>query len=290
MKLRISPLLIAIPAILALSACQSSTEKVGGIPRTTKPITEYVSLSPSTTEILNAVGTPMSGLLGRTSSCNYPAGAVKVPIVVNGTTPDFEKIAAIKPERVIVEKDLYPESTIQKLKDLGLEVLVVETDTPKAYDEFLTKLAVELGSESSTSFYLDKVYGAKSLLKGSITSDMKIAVVIGDATTGYMMLGTNALLANYIKESEGEFVGPDARKFEAVSVEQLIKFGPNIIITQLGSGTKMLQNPQMKAVPAIAQGHVLEVEPDILLRNGGRIDVLLEGVATGIGRVERKGE
>lgn len=290
MKLRISPLLIAVPALLALGACQSSSQEIGGKPRTAQPIIEYVSLSPSTTEMLYAAGIPAKYILGRTAACNFPPDIKNSKVVVNGTTPDFEAIAALKPQRIIVEQDLYPEATIQKLKDLGVDVLVVEADTPQSYENTLIKVAGEIGAESSTSTYLDKVYGAKSLLKGSVSAEMKIAVVIGDATTGYMILGNNSLLGNFIKESEGEFVGPDSGKFESISLEQLIQFNPNIIITQLGAGTKMLQNPQLKPVEAVAKGNILEVEPDILLRNGGRVDQLLEGIATGIGRVERKGE
>ncbi|MFM9874391.1 MAG: ABC transporter substrate-binding protein [Fimbriimonadaceae bacterium] len=289
MKLRISPLLIAVPAILALTACGTSTSKIGGQPRKSVPILEYVSLSPSTTEMLSTVGIPGNRILGRTASCNYPPNFSKIKIVVNGTTPDFELIASLKPQRVIAEKDLYSEATIQKLKDLGLDVLIVDTDTPQNYEDTLIKIGKDSGAETNASTYLDKVYGAESLLKGSIAEGMKIAVVIGDATTGYMIQGKNTLLGNFIKGSPGEFVGPDSGKFEPVSIEQLINYNPEIIITQMGEGEKMLANPQLKAVPAVAKGHILGVESDILLRNGGRVEKLLEGIATGIGRIERKG-
>jgi iron complex transport system substrate-binding protein len=290
MKLRISPLLIAIPAILSLAACQASKDSIGGEERTGQAIFEYVSLSPSTTELLQATGIPASKILGRTSSCNYPVDVSKIRVVVNGTTPDFEAIAALKPQRVILEKDLYPETTIQKLKDLGLDVFIVDTDTPEKYENTLIKIGRDAGVETATSAYLDKVYAANSLLKGSVSKDMKIAVIMGDETTGYMIEGTNTLLGNFIKESDAEFVGPDSGKFEPVSIEQIMSFAPTIIITPIGAGQKMLQNPQLKQITAIKNGHVLEVESDILLRNGMRVDKLLEGVATGIGRIERIGE
>lgn len=289
MKLRISPLLIAIPALFAMTACGTSTSKVGGEPRKAAPVIEYISLSPSTTEILQSAGIPLAKMLGRSSSCNWPPQISGCPIVVNGTNPDFERIASLKPQRVIVEKDLYPESTFQKLRDLGMDVFVVDADTPQKYVDVIIKLAKDAGAETNASGYIDKVYGAESVLKGSIAEGMKITVIIGDSTSGYMIQGQNTLLANFIKESPGEFVGPDSGKFEPVSIEQLIKYDPEIIITQIGDGNKMLANPQLKAVNAVANGHILEVEPDILLRNGGRVDKLLEGIGTGIGRIERKG-
>jgi len=290
MKLRISPLLIAVPALLALGACQSSGQEIGGKPRESQPVVEYISLSPSTTELLQSAGIPLAKMLGRSESCDWPTQISGCPVVVKGTTPDFEKIASLKPQRVILEKNLYSDSTIQKLKDLGLDVLVVDIKTPKDYDQTVATLARDAGSETNASLYLDKVYGAKSLLIGSIESDMKLAVIIGDEVGGFYIAGKNTLLGQYVQQSSGEFLGPDSNKFEPVGIEEILRLDPNIIITQLGDGSKMLKSQKMNPIEAISKRNVLEVEPDVLLRNGGRVDQLLEGIATGIGRVERKGE
>lgn len=286
MRLKISPLLIALPALLALVACNKSSDSIGGIPRTEEPISEYVSLSPSTSELLAAVGLPVNRIYGRTESCNYPATIASVPVVVRGTTPDFEMIAKVQAQRVILEKDLYSEATVEKLKEISNDVYIVDTSTPDKYRDTLIKLSKDAGSEQVANSYLDKVYGGASVFKGAMPQGAKICVIIGDSTSGYMVLGKNTLLGNYIKEAGAELMGPDSGRFESVGAEKLLQYNPNIIITPKGVGTKVFNDAQLKSVDAIAKGHVLDVEPDILLREGGRVDVLLESLGTGIGRIE----
>lgn len=284
MRLSLTPAILAIPILLGIGACQPTSDNIGGRGRT-EQIVEYVSLSPSTTELLHASGVTGGNIIGITSSCNFPPNLNKSAIVVNGITPNFESIAALKPQRVILEKDLYPESTIQKLKDLGLDVLVAELSTPETYEATLKKIAKDAGFETTASKYLDQVYGAASLLQGNMPEGARIAVMIGEPTRGYMIQSKNTLFGAYIERAGATDVGPDTGKFEKVTTEQLLAANPTMIITELGAGEKMLKDPALKSIPAIANGHIIAVDPDILLRDGGRVDKLLEGVATGIGRI-----
>jgi ABC-type Fe3+-hydroxamate transport system substrate-binding protein len=286
MKPGISPLL-ALFALSVLAGCTSSSTPIGGKPNKNM-VMSWVSLSPSATEVLNATGN-LTRMIGRTSSCNYPTPNSNVKVVVNGTTPDFETIKALNPQRVLLEKDLYSDAVIQKLKDLGLQLVILDTDTPETYESTLREIGILSGAESPTSSYLDTVYGAYSTFAASV-GNHKIAVLIGEPTTGLMAQGTNTLLANYTKKAGATFVGPESGKFETVSAEQLITWAPTIIITTKNNAAKIAADPKLKAVPAMSKGSLLEVDPDILLRNGGRVDDLLEGLAIGIGRLDaRKG-
>lgn len=285
MKLRISPLLAALPIAFSLIGCGQTGSGIGGKNHDSEQVLEYVSLSPSTTEILFVCGIPTTKLLGKTAACNYPANLTKVPVVVNGTTPDFEKIAALKPQRIILEKDLYSEATIQKLKDLGPEVLVADIDTPEKYRQLLVLISKGGGTEVSTSAYIDKVFAAADVLKANMASGTKISVVIGDPATGYMAMGNKTLFAEFVKRAGGDFVGPDSGRFEKVSAEQLIAMNPKVVISTFADSDKVAKDQALKPVDAIAKGAVMGIDPDLLLRNGGRVEKLLDNVATGIGRV-----
>lgn len=285
MRLKVSPALVAFPILLALVGCQNSSDSIGGQSRTSQPIREYISLSPNTTELLSVSGLANQGLLGKTESCNYPTNLQNAVNVVKGTTPNFEVISQLQPQRVIVEADLYSEATIQKLKDLKLDVMVVNLKTAEEYANTLIKIASDAGGETTTSEYLDRVYGAYSLLKGNMPEGAKIAVIIGDPTTGYMIQSKNTLLGDYLTKAGATDVGPDTGKFEPITAEKLITLNPDIILTKIGDGEKIIKDPTLKSVPAVAKGHIVGVDPDILLRDGARVDKLLEGIATGIGRI-----
>lgn len=285
MKLRISPLLAALPIAFALFGCSQTGSGIGGRDHDKAQILQYVSLSPSTTEILFTSGIPANRLLGRTAACNYPTNLNQVPIVVNGTTPDFEKIAALHPQRIILEKDLYSESTIKKLGEIGAEVVVADVDTPEKYRALVIDISKGAGTEVSTSAYLDKVFASADVLKANVTDGTKIAVVIGDPATGYMVMGTKTLLAEFLRRAGAEVVGPDASQFQKVGGEQLIAMNPHIIISTFDDSDKVAKDASLKPVDAVAKGAVIGIDPDLLLRNGGRVEKLLDNVATGIGRV-----
>lgn len=285
MRLKVSPAFVAFPILLALIGCQQTDQSIGGQARKSEPVREYASLSPSTTEILSVAGISGPGLIGKTEACNYPASLAQAAVVVKGTIPNFELIAQLNPQRVIVEADLYSESTIQKLKDLKLDVMVVNLKTAEDYANTLIKIASDAGGETSTSEYLDRVYGGYSLLKGNMPEGAKIAVIIGDPTTGYMIQSKNTLLGDYLTKAGATDVGPETGKFEPITAEKLITLNPDIILTKIGDGEKIIKDPTLKSVPAVAKGHIVGVDPDILLRDGARVDKLLEGIATGIGRI-----
>ncbi|QYK53485.1 MAG: ABC transporter substrate-binding protein [Fimbriimonadaceae bacterium] len=273
--------LAPILALITLTGCNS--DDLGGKPRKEPPIRAYVSLSPSTTELITAAGVPATSILGITSSCNYPV--TKAQIVVHGTEPNFEKIAALNPQRVILEKDLYGEQTISKLKELGFDPIVVETNTLESYEEWIIKISKLSGSETAATGYLDKVYAGLSSYEGTVKKGIKICVITGNPESGYMAMGKQSLFADLVTRAKSEFVGPDGSKFQTINIEQLVAWNPDAIVVPKYELDKMVADPALKAVPAVAQGRILGINADILLRNGGRVDQLLEGLTIGIGRI-----
>src|SRR3989440_8817256 len=65
------------------------------------PARRIVSLLPSFTEILFAIGAG-DRLVGRTSWCDYPPAALAVPSVGDGMPPSVEAVAARRPDLVVV--------------------------------------------------------------------------------------------------------------------------------------------------------------------------------------------
>ena len=82
----------------------------------------YVSLAPSTTEILFALGVGEE-LVGVSTYCDYPPEAHSKPTVGDFSQPNMEKIASLKPDRVFCT-GLEQSPTIDSLKKLGMPVCV----------------------------------------------------------------------------------------------------------------------------------------------------------------------
>src|SRR5438309_1660836 len=70
----------------------------------TAPAQRVVSLLPSFTELLFAIGAG-DRLVGRTAWCDYPPEALRVPSVGDGMPPNVEAVAARHPDFVAVLSD-----------------------------------------------------------------------------------------------------------------------------------------------------------------------------------------
>jgi len=90
-----------------------------------------VSLVPSLTELVFELGLEKQ-LLGRTSKCAEPQGRVDaITIVGSPTNIDLMKLAELGPSHVLVSINDTPETTLQEIINLGVQVVVTHCDGPE---------------------------------------------------------------------------------------------------------------------------------------------------------------
>src|SRR5436853_2802036 len=83
------------------------------------PARRVVSLLPSFTEILFAVGAG-DRLVGRTAWCDYPPAALAVPSVGAGMPPNVEAVAARRPDLVVLYRSGPNVTAAAQLERLGI--------------------------------------------------------------------------------------------------------------------------------------------------------------------------
>ena len=98
-----------------------------------------VSLAPSLTELVFALGLE-DQLVGRSSACDYPAGAADIPVAGDFGRPQLERIEQLKPDMVLVT-DVDKPGVLRRLEAMGVRVLVLPCES---WDELL-RAARELG-------------------------------------------------------------------------------------------------------------------------------------------------
>src|SRR5213078_3976102 len=89
------------------------------------PARRVVSLLPSFTEILFAIGAG-ERLVGRTTWCDYPPAARDVPSVGDGMPPNIEAVAARKPDLVVLYNSGPNVTAAQQLERLGIQTVLLE--------------------------------------------------------------------------------------------------------------------------------------------------------------------
>ena len=94
-------------------------------PPATRSGTRVVSLLPSFTEILFAIGAG-DRVVGRTAWCDYPPAARAIPSVGDGMPPNVEAVAARQPDLVVLYNSGPNVIAAQQLERLGIRTVLLD--------------------------------------------------------------------------------------------------------------------------------------------------------------------
>jgi iron complex transport system substrate-binding protein len=138
------PALLAVLALLAAPAhaAGSAVEAVddsGATVALARPAERVVSLAPSITEQLFAIGAG-ERVVGTSDSSDYPAEARRIPRIASAGSVDLERIAALHPDLIVLWGSGYPAATHDMLKRLGVPVYVSEPDSLESIASSLERL------------------------------------------------------------------------------------------------------------------------------------------------------
>lgn len=283
-------LLVGIFAVLLIGGCENPRHAGGYLHP--KPPRRVVSLSPSTSELLG-IYLPVGVLIGRTSSCNYP-GNVTSAAVVGDVKPNYEKIAALKPDLVFYDASLYNEQEVQKIRSLGVDVFPLDVDSLDRFFLYLDALGSRIDQPMKVAEYSDKVFNARKIAQSAPPNPRpKVAVMLTGG--GYMIGGTKGFLADCIRAAGGEPVGPESNKFEPANLEALISWNPDVIVVGAApenmvtdssgmtdddptEADAVLKDARLKPIKAIQKGAIAAINQDVLLRAGSRVDKLISNL------------
>lgn len=275
MRLQLTALVAA--AMLALVGCGPKEAARPPRPFTAKSV---VSLSPSTTEIYCAQ-TGCTGLVGRTSSCDYPTFVTNIgKVVVDGTVPNYQVIAQLKPDLVLYDADLYGPAEVEKIKAAGYKTLPFTAKTMDQYIEYVAQLSLYTGKETDASGVVDRymleINNANGLAK---TAKHPPSVAIVLPGPNLMAAGTKSLQADIMRRAGITVVGPDSDKYAQWNAEELVKADPPALLVPQG-GTEILKaDPRFANLRAVKNNQIVEVKPRSIERVGQDIDIFIKAVA-----------
>jgi iron complex transport system substrate-binding protein len=189
-----------------------------------------VALSPAVNEIIYALGVG-SEVVGNTEYCRYPKETLSVPKVGGYFSPNLEKIIALQPTVVIMQKNNYKLS--KRLKQLGVDTEVVSIDTLDNIKESIIKLGDRLNQNRSAKKIVENINKSIEDTK-DIIKDKKILIVIGHNSSlnrRIFVAGQNLYFDDIINESGNKNAFQTTRKGQPIlNMENIIATNPDIVI------------------------------------------------------------
>ena len=252
------------------------------------PAQRIVSLAPSNTEILFAIGGG-SQVVGRDSFSDYPAEAKSVADI-GGSTGNYntEAIVALHPD-LILAGEINPPELVASLQQLGLTVYFLPNPTG------LDGLYANLGTVGSLTGHSAQAAALVSSLQARVAAvDAKVATAASHPSVYYELDGTDptkpytagpgTFVDLLIARAGGTNFGAQLKEqWAQISLEQLVVGNPSIVI--LGDSAygvtpaSFASRPALDQLAAVKANQVYPFDDNLVSRPGPRLVDGLEALA-----------
>ena len=230
-----------------------------------------VSLNPTTTELLYAIGAG-GRLVGRTTWDLYPAEVRRVPDLGPGLRPNVEAVIAARPDLVILYASDDNRDAARRLRAAGIRTVAYRVDRIADFARVTHALGELTGDTSAARLTVDTVQATLARVRAA-TADLP-------RPSAFWILWESPLLAvgggSFLDEL---LVAAGARNVydslpgpsPAVSFEDLVTRDPDIVLASPQSRRHILADPRWQALRAVRTGRVLVFDTTIVNGPSARV-------------------
>ncbi len=240
-----------------------------------------ISAAPSNTEIIFALGLE-DRLVGRSEFCNYPEEAENIESIGKMSPLNLEKIISLQPD-LIISYGGFQLKDIPRLRELGLKVLVVQSESLQEMIEGIRLIATACGipekGEQLVSKMQERINQVTSRVE-TLPVELQPNVFVGSNYDTIYSPGRGTLFHELITLAGGENIVGHLQGWSKINPELVAQKEPNIIIIPSGimnpeeiSKIKqdIINHPGWSHIPAIKNNQIFAVNEDLFYRAGPRL-------------------
>lgn len=238
-----------------------------------KPVTRIVSLAPSVTEILFAIGAG-DMVVGRTKYCDFPSQTKSIQTVGSLFEPDLEGILDLDPDVVIAATHMNEDvlKTLTKAK-----IQTVTQSSPAKINEiytFISKLGAltnyNYESRALVSSLKLKEDRVKQLVRQIPKDQLKTVYYVVETGKKESTAGAGTFINEVLQTAGAVNVAIDVEGW-SYSLEKLLEHNPSYIFGERYNYDTMVTSDNYKGLSALKMGHYILIDSNIYSRPGPRI-------------------
>jgi len=274
-----------------VAGCQSQlqlgtfTDDLGREVRIEKVPQRIISLAPSNTEILFALGLG-DRVVGVTRYCNYPEEAKEKEVIGGFASPDLEKIIALKPDLIIAKGSLQ-KSLVTKLEEKGQTVFWLYPHSVYEVLESLERIGKLTGSSAAAQQLrkeieerIERVEAkSKDIPEQERPTVFRVMGLDPPGTIGGASFQTHVYR---LAGGRNIFADTDKDYFE-LDLEALIKLDPDIIVVcgenEEEAKRKIKDQEGWGDLTAVKTDRIVVISCDLICRPSPRIGQTIEQLA-----------
>lgn len=281
---------VALAALVLASACSSAEKAPGSEPGAsagraqfrgvddfgdtiTIParVTRIVSLNPTTTEILFALGAGPR-LVGRTHYDQWPDSARYVPDLGPGIRPNVEAVIGARPDLVLLyaSEDNRPAAT--RLRAAGIATAGFKVDSIAEFDRLTRVLGRLVGDSARGALVADTVMRTLDSVRAAMRGVRRVSVVIPTWNEPLIVIGGGSFLSELVAIAGGRNVYDSlASPSPTVAFEDVLRRDPEYVLAGPEGAARIRSQTKWRALPAVRAGRLLLFDTARVLRPAVRL-------------------
>jgi iron complex transport system substrate-binding protein len=273
-RVAVRVLLAAVLVVLA-AACKRDGRRA-----TADPELRIVSLSPSTTEAVFAVGIG-NRLVGRSRYCNFPPEVLTLPQVGGYVDPSFEAILALRPTLVIGARGPAGSAIAERLEARGIATYFPETESFGAIDTMIRGVADRARAHEAGVAATNELRARVERIEHAVASLAHPRVLLVFGLSPISVAGPSSFADEMIRRAGGTNVVASGGAYPTISAEEVLRLDPDVVVNaammeERASERLRKDAPGWDHVRAVANDRVASITDEAVLRPGPRIP---EGLA-----------
>lgn len=242
-----------------------------------------VSLSPSTTEALAAIGARRA-LVGRSRYCDYPPDVAALPEVGGYVDPNLEAILALRPDLVTGARGPSGTTTVDALEARGVATYFPRTESLAEIDAMLAGLGERTGHAGEAAAVVRSIHADLDAVERGLADAPRPRVLFVFGVAPIVAAGPGSFPDEMIARAHATNAVTDGAGYPTIGIERVLALDPDVVVDAAwGERGKLAIAPGAAGwgkLRAVREGRVAHLEDEALLRPGPR-------VARGVERLAR---
>lgn len=248
-----------------------------------KPPQRIISLAPSITEILYVLDSAKT-LAALTHNCDYPPATKFKPSIGDMVHPNFELIAELKPDLILLTVEGNSKEDFTKIEELGYKTFVTNPRTVEGVYKSITDIGTILGLKARADSIVREMEKHREAIREQVRDVERKRVLVIVSAQPLMTAGPGTFIDQMIQEAGGINIAAEAAvSYPLLSREEVVRKQPEVLIVPHSVAIRpsaiIEQYPEWKELPAAKNRKVIIFHSDFIMRPGPRIILGLEMLA-----------
>ncbi|MRW94809.1 ABC transporter substrate-binding protein [Duganella sp. FT80W] len=270
---------LALAALIALAGAQAANaapitvrDDDGNVVTLQKPAQRVIAMAPHVTELLFAAG-GADKIVGAVTYSDYPEAAKKIPRVGDNRLIDMERVAAMKPDLIVIWMHGGFERQIENLRKLGVPMFHSEPTKLDGIADNVVRLGQLMGTEAVANPAAAEIRAQFAAMTKQYANRPPVRLFYQVWDKPLYTLNGKSIVSDSIRLCGGVNIFADLKvTAPVVSVEAVLQENPEAIFgtSEKDYGSVDLWKPYPNML-AVKNNNLFRLQGDLLNRAGPRM-------------------